>query len=368
MPTHFVRPIGQSCRTTTCLCLASLWYDSAPGRESRSPDPRYRVQGPANSTHSTLSGHNGLIVNGLASHTSCMMLDMHKDEMVHRELALRIERLIGAKVESYRPVAGGYTPAMRLRCRTTTTTFFAKIGVTPVTRQWLRREIHVYHCVSGAFMPHLVAWEDHEAEPILLLEDLAAAHWPPPWTAQRVELVLAQVDAMHNTQVGLESYTHIHGVRAAHWPAVAADPAPFLALGIADAPWLDGALPLLIRYEAQCSTDGESLTHWDLRSDNICITKGRAIFVDWNFACVSNPQLDLGFWLPSLAYEGGPDPEQILPDAPEVAAWVAGFFAARAGLPSISDAPRVRLVQRQQLVTALPWAARALGLPLPGMR
>ena len=39
--------------------------------------------------------------------------------------------------------------------------------------------------------------------------------------------------------------------------------------------------------------------------------------------------------------------------------------AARAGLPGISDAPRVRLVQRQQLQTALPWAARALGLPPP---
>ena len=90
--------------------------------------------------------------------------------------------------------------------------------------------------------------------------------------------------------------------------------------------------------------------------------------MDWNFACVSNPQLDLGFWLPSLAYEGGPEPERILPDAPAIAAWVAGFFAARAGLPGIRDAPRVRLVQRQQLVTALPWAARALGLPLPGMR
>src|SRR5262249_34130937 len=152
------------------------------------------------------------------------------------------------------------------------------------------------------------AWEDHEAEPILILEDLSAAHWPPPWHAQQVELVLAQVAAMHNTQVCLESYAQMHesyaqmhGVHEANWQAVAADPAPFLALGIAEAQWLDGALPLLIRYEEQCSTDGESLTHWDLRSDNICITESRAIFADWNFACVSNPQLDLGFWLPSLA-------------------------------------------------------------------
>jgi aminoglycoside phosphotransferase (APT) family kinase protein len=133
-----------------------------------------------------------------------------------------------------------------------------------------------------------------------------------------------------------------------------------------DARWLDGALPLLIRHEEQCSTDGESLTHWDLRSDNICVTETGAIFVDWNCACVSNPRLDLGFWLPSLAYEGGPAPERILPDAPGIAAWVSGFFAARAGLPGINDAPRVRLVQRQQLATALPWVARALDLPPPG--
>src|SRR4029434_3533707 len=99
------------------------------------------------------------------------------------------------------------------------------------------------------------------------------------------------------------------------------------------------ALPLLIHHEAQCRTDGESLTHWDLRSDNICVTERRALFVDWNHACVSNPHVYVGFWLRSYAYEGGPKPERILPDAPEIAAQVSGFFVARAGLPSISDAP-----------------------------
>jgi thiamine kinase-like enzyme len=293
---------------------------------------------------------------------------MNKKGMVRRDVALRIEKLIGAKLESYTPVAGGYTPATRLLCRTTTTSFFAKIGTTPLTSQFLRREMHVYNSVSGAFMPQLIAWEDHASAPILIIEDLSAAQWPPPWDDQRVELMLGQLHAMHHTQVSLASYAQVHGVRGANWPAVAADPVPFLSLGLADAPWLEAALPLLIRHEAQCSTDGDSLTHWDLRSDNMCITERRAIFVDWNHACVSNPGLDLGFWLPSLAYEGGPAPERILPDAPEIAAWVSGFFAARAGLPGISDAPRVRLVQRQQLETALPWVARALDLPPPGMR
>jgi hypothetical protein len=288
--------------------------------------------------------------------------------MVHRDLAFRIERLIGAKVESYTPVAGGYSLATRLLCRTTTTSFFAKIGATPLTSQFLRREIHVYNNVSGEFMPKLVAWEDHESAPILVLEDLSAAQWPPPWDERRVELVLAQLHAMHHTPVSLASYAQVHGVRGSDWQAVAADPAPFLALDLADGCWLAKALPLLIHYEARCSTDGESLAHLDLRSDNICVTERRAIFVDWNHACVSNPVLDLGFWLPSLAYEGGPAPERILPDAPAIAARVSGFFAARAGLPGIEDAPRVRVVQRQQLETALPWVARALDLPPPGMR
>ena len=89
-------------------------------------------------------------------------------------------------------------------------------------------------------------------------------------------------------------------------------------------------------------------------------------FIDWAEACRSSAAVDLGFFLPSLAFEGGPPPETILPDAPEIAAAVAGFFAARAGLPDIPLSPFVRRVQREQLSTSLPWAARALGLATPG--
>jgi Phosphotransferase enzyme family len=285
------------------------------------------------------------------------------EDILRRELASRVERLIGTKVESYRRVEGGYTPALRLLCKTTEASFFAKIGTTPGTSMSLSREIRIYNSLSGDFMPHLLAAEDHESEPILIIEDLSLQHWPPPWDERQIALTLAQIDTLHNTPASVETYAQAHEVRAANWPAVAADPEPFLALRMADARWLAAALPILIRYAESCPTAGDSLTHWDLRSDNICITAKRAIFVDWNSACLSNPRLDLGFWLPSLAYEGGPEPEKILPAAPEVAAWVSGFFAARAGLPEISDAPRVRTVQRRQLETALPWAARALDLP-----
>jgi hypothetical protein len=289
------------------------------------------------------------------------------DGMPGRELVQRIEKLLGTSVVSCRPVPGGYTPALRLVCQTPRTSFFVKVGTTPLTSQYLRREIHVYTRVCGTFMPDLVGCEDREAEPILVIEDLSGCHWPPPWSARQVDLALAQIDAMHNTRVELEPYAQVYRARGAGWQAVAADPEPFLSLGLAGEPWLDAALPLLLQHEGRCRTGGDRLTHWDLRSDNICFAGSRAVFVDWNLACLSNPELDLGFWLPSLAYEGGPEPEAILPDAPEIAAWVSGFFAARAGLPSIPDAPRVRLVQRQQLETALPWAVRALDLPPLGM-
>ncbi len=282
--------------------------------------------------------------------------------MPRRELISRIERLVGARVESCRRVEGGYTPALRLLCRTDGGSLFAKIGTTPGTSRSLRREIHVYNSLSGDFMPRLLASEDDESEPVLVIEDLSSRHWPPPWDARQIELTLAQISALHDTPASLEAYAQVHEMDA-NWPSVAADPGPFLALGLADAGWLEKALPLLAQYEERCPTAGDSLTHWDLRSDNICLTPERAVFVDWNGACLSNPRLDLGFWLPSLAYEGGPEPERILPDAPEVAARVSGYFAARAGLPEISDAPRVRTVQRRQLETALPWAARALDLP-----
>lgn len=283
--------------------------------------------------------------------------------MLRRELISRIERLVGARVESCRRVEGGYTPALRLLCETAGAGFFAKIGTTPGTCRSLSREIHIYNSLSGDFMPRLVAWEDSEAEPVLVIEDLSAQHWPPPWDARRIDLTLAQIGALHHTPAAVETFAQVHGMSGGNWPAVAADPGPFLALGLADAGWLEAALPALIRYEESCPTAGDSLTHCDLRSDNICVASERAVFVDWNAACLSNPRLDLGFWLPSLAYEGGPRPEKILPDAPEVAAWVSGYFAARAGLPGIADAPRVRTVQRRQLETALPWAARELGLP-----
>src|SRR5207302_7695343 len=70
-------------------------------------------------------------------------------------------------------------------------------------------------------------------------------------------------------------------------------------------------------------------------------------------------------WAPCLHLEGGPPPWKLVPDSAGLSSLIAGFFAARVGLPAPKTAPTVREFQRRQLEVALPWAARELGLDPP---
>jgi Phosphotransferase enzyme family len=282
------------------------------------------------------------------------------------EIQDRVARLLGWTPGAWRPVQGGYTPARRYVAERGAERVFVKVASTPLTAAMLRREGRAYGCVRGDFRPRQIGWDDHPAEPLLIIEDLSGAGWPPPWDAATVEAVLAKIEAMHASKADLPPYAEVHAGREPGWAAVANAPTAFLSLGLVTRNWLTRALPALIEAAANCETAGDAVTHWDLRSDNICLRPaGGAVFIDWAEACLSNPRLDLGFWLPSLQHEGGPAPNDILPGAPEVAAWVPGFFAARAGLPDIPGAPFVRRVQREQLRTALPWSIHALGLRRP---
>jgi hypothetical protein len=278
----------------------------------------------------------------------------------------RAARLLGWTPRSWRVVSGGYTPARRYVVSDGRKRAFLKVATTPLTADYLRGEISAYRAVRAPFMPRLIGWNEDPDAPMLAIEDLSHAAWPPPWDRKALDAMLDAIGLMHGTHADLPTYAVRHGDgHGLGWTMVAARPAAFLSLGLVSADWLGHALPALMEAEAACVTTGTALTHWDLRSDNMCVTAEGAMFIDWSGACLSNPALDLGAWLPSLAFEGGPRPDDILPRAPQVAAWVCGYFAARAGEPDIPEAPFVRRVQREQLSTALPWAARALGLPEP---
>jgi hypothetical protein len=265
---------------------------------------------------------------------------------------------------------GGQTAAARwLVTMPDGTGAFVKLGATLESAAWVRDEHLAYVQLRGRpFLPRMIGWHDDGERPVLVIEDLSTARWPPPWDAPAVDAVLACLSEVHSTppptdlpaigQHGLE----LHG----SWRTVAADPEPLLGLGLCDPAWLETALPALEEATAAAGIDGEALLHMDVRSDNLCVRDGRALLIDWNWACVGDPAFELASWLPSLHAEGGPPPESVLPEpAPEFAALLAGYFCSHAGLPPIPEAPHVRDMQLQQARTALPWAARELGLPPP---
>jgi hypothetical protein len=90
------------------------------------------------------------------------------------------------------------------------------------------------------------------------------------------------------------------------------------------------------------------------------------VLFDWNNAVVGNSAFDVAAWLPSLTLEGGPPPDEVADAAAAgFADVIAGFFAARAGLPPHEGAPLVRGFQLAQLEIALPWACRVVEIIPP---
>jgi hypothetical protein len=282
----------------------------------------------------------------------------------------QIERIVGARVLSFEDVEGrGYTHAGRHRAFLDDgRTVFVKSAVDELSAGWLRAEIAVYTTIRGPFLPTFHGSAEHDGLPLVVLEDLGGAHWPPPWRESDVDAVKAVLAEIAATPppAGLDGVPR--ETLAFKWRDVERDPEPFLSLGLCTRAWLDANLAPLRDAAERAPFEGSALLHLDVRSDNIALRDGRALLVDWNWACAGNALLDTVTWAPSLHVEGGPPPEDVVEGegVPELAAALAGFFAAKAGLAPPATGLRVRDVQREQLTVALPWAARALGLPDPG--
>jgi hypothetical protein len=285
-------------------------------------------------------------------------------------VARALKKLRAAPVAWGRVTTAGSTPVERwVVTLDGGPTTFVKVATDEQTASWLRDEHLVYAVLGGApFLPTYLGWYDDGELPVLALEDLSAATWPPPWTAEAIDAVRRALDVVHDTPPfeGLPRADDDHlGLREG-WREIAADPAPFLGLGLCSSAWLERHVDALDEAARSAPLGGPALLHFDVRSDNICLRGGEAVLVDWNWATVGNPDLDVFAWLPSLAAEGGPRPEDVAPGGAELAAALAGFFCAHAARPGIASAPRVRAVQLAQARVALPWAARGLGLPAPG--
>jgi hypothetical protein len=125
---------------------------------------------------------------------------------------------------------------------------FVKHAVTDEAAEWLRKERVVYESVRGSFMPEYVGAVDDRDTTLVVIEDLSAADWPPPWSRGRIDSALAALAEVQAAQppAGLDALDAMASTSWA-WPGVAGDPEPFLSTGLCSREWLDAALPELLR-------------------------------------------------------------------------------------------------------------------------
>ncbi len=240
------------------------------------------------------------------------------------------------QVEHLVPVTRGYTHNERaVATLKGGRTVFAKQAVDETTAAWLRKERRLYEALRNQpFVPGVVSWIDSEL-PILVLEDLTGATWPPPWDSMQIDAVLSALAELASCRPpdGLTQVAEGEQPNGG-WDRVLAEPSEFLSLGLCDAEWLDRAGPILCAAAAAAPLAGDSLLHCDVRSDNLCFRRGAALLVDWNLASIGNSQFDVAFWLPSLTAENGPLPEVVMPACPpELSAYVAGRSLGLQPLP-----------------------------------
>jgi len=150
---------------------------------------------------------------------------------------------------------------------------FVKLGATPLTATWFRREHQTYRVLRGPFIPRLLGFSDDGVVPVLAIEDLSDADWPPPWTNANVELVLDALKLVHETPAP----AHVEPARElrdAGWSLIARSPEPFLALGLCSREWLAAAIHVLRDAAERAPIAGTQLLHLDVRSDNLCFRRG----------------------------------------------------------------------------------------------
>lgn len=282
----------------------------------------------------------------------------------------RIELATGARPASLEPVVGHGAPSHR-RWRVLyddRAPAFAKIAAFDYVAEWLRLEHANYQALAGLrCVPELVGWHDDGDSPVLVIEDLSPATWPPPWSPGDVDAVLEALAEIQGTPAPTSIDDDFGALFDIHegWDPMRADPTRALTLGVFDRGWFERHADDLAAAAATAELGGTTLMHGDVRSDNLCLRDRRAVLIDRNWACVGAADLDIAAWLPSLHHEGGPEPWAVLPEAGPLAALLAGFFLEHAAREPIPQAPHVRQLQLDQGVVALAWACRELHIPLP---
>lgn len=294
-----------------------------------------------------------------------------------------VERQLGSPVATAVTQPGGFSPgaAARLRLADGRRAFVKAAGPEPNPESpgIHRSEARVAAALPAAApTPRLLGSIDSGGWVALIFEDIDGAMPAQPWQPAELARVLAALALLAETltpaPVDAPPVAERFGEEFQGWRLLAGahhqedDDLPGLD------PWARRHLSALAELESgwETAAAGPALIHADLRADNLLLTPGGVVVVDWPWACLAAPWVDLLAMLPSVRMQGGPPPEDIFRDHPvsrsagpravtATLAAITGFFVERSRQPPPPGIPALRAFQAAQGEVALAWLRERTG-------
>lgn len=297
-------------------------------------------------------------------------------EALPEHVRAAVEGWLGSPVVSATTQPGGFSPgvASRLVAEDGRRVFVKAVCSTPNrdSPRFHRREIRIAGALpESAPVPRLL-WsfdEGGDGWVVLVYEDIEGQHPTLPWQRDELDRVLAALQELGESLTpspvsddvadSVVTWLNRHG---RGFNRLLEDPLPGLD------EWTLRHMLDLAKLEGQApfAAKGDTLLHFDTRADNLLLTPDRVYVVDWPHARLGQPWVDLVFFAPSVAMQGGPMPEELLarfpaaraadPDAiTAMIAAVAGFFTNQSLQPPSPGIPGIRPFQANQGVIARRW-------------
>ncbi len=301
---------------------------------------------------------------------------------VPASVRLEVEALLGAAVDQAVTQPGGFSPGVAARVRLTDgRRAFVKAvsrAQNADTPDMHRSEARIAAALPPAVpAPRLLGVHDDGSWVALLYEDVEGRMPAQPWRRDELTRVLGALadlaEAVTPSPVTAPTVLEANADDFQGWRRLsrARDDGTDELTGLD--PWLSDHLDELADREASWprAAEGVTLAHADLRADNILLTGGRVLFVDWPAACLAAAWFDLLLMLPSVAMQGGGDPEQIFAAHPvsrgadpeavtTVLAALTGYFVQHSRQPAPPGLPTLRRFQAAQGEIATAWLRRRL--------
>ncbi|MGW2345287.1 phosphotransferase family protein [Streptomyces sp. NPDC001661] len=299
-----------------------------------------------------------------------------------------VEEVLGGVVVDAVTQDGGFSPgvAARVVLGDGRRAFVKAVSaeVNPVSPNFHRREARNAAALPAEVpAPRLLGVYDDGTWVALAFEDVAGRQPQVPWRAGELARVLEGVGELARVltpapfparAVGEELGERFNGWR------VLLDEGRVADAGLD--PWTVRNVAWLAELAAPWGgfASGDTLAHADLRADNMLLTDGGVVFVDWPHAVRAAAWFDLLLMLPCVRAQGGPEPEEVFAGHPlgraaepegvtRTLAALAGFFLEHAARPAPPGLPTLRPFQRAQGDAALAWLRTRLrnraAYPLP---